>query len=89
MSKTNTKIWSFGAFSLDEASFELTQSGVPVAIEPQSLRVLIFLLRHRDRVVSKEDLIEAIWQGRAISDWAISGAIKAVRVDLSRSGAAP
>ncbi|GGF73748.1 hypothetical protein CDZ96_17990 [Mameliella alba] len=82
VSKTNTKLWSFGAFSLDEASFELIQSGVPVAIEPQSLRVLIFLLRHRDRVVSKEDLIEAIWQGRAISDWAISGAIKAVRVAL-------
>ncbi|WP_282063382.1 winged helix-turn-helix domain-containing protein [Roseobacter litoralis] len=57
----------------------------PVAIERQSLRVLIFLNRHRDRVVSKDDLVEAIWQGRAISYWAISGAIKAVRIALGDS----
>jgi DNA-binding winged helix-turn-helix (wHTH) protein/tetratricopeptide (TPR) repeat protein len=82
LSQTNAQIWSFGSFSLNEASFELTQSGLPVAIEPQSLRVLLFLIRHRDRVVSKDDLVEAIWQGRAISDWAISGAIKAVRIAL-------
>lgn len=82
MSRNNAQIWSFGSFALDEASFELMHSEVPVAIEPQSLRVLIFLIRHRDRVVSKDDLVEAIWQGRAISDWAISGAIKAVRIAL-------
>ncbi len=82
LSRKNVQIWSFGAFSLDEASFELTHSDVPVGIEPQSLRVLIFLIRHREHVVTKDDLVEAIWQGRAISDWAISGAIKAVRTAL-------
>ena len=82
LSQSNGQIWSFGSFSLDEASFELKRSDVQVAIEPQSLRVLIFLIRHADQVVSKEDLVEAIWQGRAISDWAISGAIKAVRIAL-------
>ncbi|WP_299476951.1 tetratricopeptide repeat protein [uncultured Roseibium sp.] len=82
LSQNKTQIWNFRSFTLNEASFELTCSGVPVAIEPQSLRVLIFLIRHRDRVVSKDDLVEVIWQGRAISDWAISGAIKAVRIAL-------
>lgn len=82
LSQNQAQIWSFGSFALDEAAFELTHSDVPVAIEPQSLRVLIFLIRHRDRVVTKDDLVEAIWQGRAISDWAISGAIKAVRIAL-------
>jgi len=82
LTQNNSQVWTFGAFALDEACSELTQSDVPVAIEPQSLRILIFLIRHRDRVVSKDDLIEEIWQGRAISDWAISGAIKAVRIAL-------
>lgn len=82
LSQSYGQIWSFGSFALDEVTFELTHSDVPVAIEPQSLRVLIFLIRQRDRVVSKDDLVEAIWQGRAISDWAISGAIKAVRIAL-------
>lgn len=82
LSQSETQIWNFGSFALDEATFELTHSEAPVAIEPQSLRVLIFLIRHRNRVVSKDDLVEAIWQGRAISDWAISGAIKAVRIAL-------
>ncbi len=82
LNRRDAQFWSFGSFALDEATFELTHSEVPVAIEPQSLRVLIFLIRHRNRVVSKDDLVEAIWQGRAISDWAISGAIKAVRIAL-------
>lgn len=82
MTDKNAQVWSFGAFSLDEAAFALTRSGKQVAIEPQSLRILVFLLRHRDRVVTKDDLVETIWQGRAISDWAISGAIKAVRIAL-------
>ncbi|MEP1931946.1 MAG: tetratricopeptide repeat protein [Sedimentitalea sp.] len=82
MSQVNAQIWSFGSFSLDEASFDLTRSDVSIQIEPQSLRILIFLIRHRDRVVSKDDLVDAIWHGRAISDWAISGAIKAVRIAL-------
>lgn len=77
-----SQVWTFDSFTLDEAAFELRQSDKPVAIEPQSLRLLLFLIRHRDRVVTKDDLVDAIWQGRAISDWAISGAIKAVRAAL-------
>ncbi|MDU8913638.1 tetratricopeptide repeat protein [Aestuariicoccus sp. MJ-SS9] len=82
MDPKTSQVWSFGPFSLDERVFELRRNGRPVAIEPQSLRVLLFLIRERVRVVAKDDLIDAIWQGRAVSDWAISGAIKAVRVAL-------
>lgn len=82
MSGTKAQIWSFGQFLLDEATLELTKDGEAVAIEPQSLRLLGFLIRHRDHVVSREDLVNAIWQGRAVSDWAISGAVKALRAAL-------
>ncbi|MFT5652068.1 MAG: DNA-binding winged helix-turn-helix (wHTH) protein, partial [Yoonia sp.] len=82
MSDAATQIWHFDPFVFNEATSELLRDGNAVAIEPQSLMLLGFLIRQRDRVVSREDLIAAIWQGRAVSDWAISGAIKALRIAL-------
>ncbi|MCG6903758.1 MAG: winged helix-turn-helix domain-containing protein [Rhodobacter sp.] len=79
---TPAQIWRFGSFVFNEATSELSRNGKAVPIEPQSLLLLGYLIRHRDRVVSREDLVDAIWQGRAVSDWAISGAIKALRVAL-------
>lgn len=73
------RIWRFGPFEVHQALSELRRDGAPVAIEPQSLRLLIYLLSHRDRVVTPEDLVAAIWERRAVSDWAISGAIRALR----------
>lgn len=82
MSGSKAQIWSFGPFHYNELTSELTKDDQAVAIEPQSLRLLGYLLRHRDRVVSRENLVTAIWQGRVVSDWAISGAVKALRVAL-------
>ena len=82
MNETSRGIWRFGPFVPNQAISELTKDVQNVAIEPQSLRLLSFLIDHRERVVSRADLVEAIWQGRAVSDWAISGAIKAVRSAL-------
>jgi DNA-binding winged helix-turn-helix (wHTH) protein/Tfp pilus assembly protein PilF len=87
MSSTSVQIWRFDAFVFNEATSELLREGTPVPIEPQSLLLLGFLIRHRDRVVSRDDLVDAIWQGRAVSDWAISGAIKALRVALGDTDA--
>jgi DNA-binding winged helix-turn-helix (wHTH) protein len=80
------RVWTFGPFVLNEASSELMRDGKPVPIEPQSLRLLAYLIRHRDRLVSRGDLIDAIWHGRVVSDWAISGAIKVLRRALSGAG---
>lgn len=86
MSGAKAEIWSFGPFVLIEATSELTKDGDTVVIEPQSLRLLGHLIRHRDRVVTRESLVSAIWQGRAVSDWAISGAVKALRAALGDIG---
>ena len=72
----------FGPFILNKATSELTQNGEVVAIEPQSMRLWEFLISQRDRVVSRADLVDAIWYGRVVSDWAISGAVKALRSAL-------
>lgn len=86
MDTAHPEIWRFEPFVLNMAASELTRDGQAVGIEPQSLRILAYLIANRDRVVSRDDLIETIWQGRAISDWAVSGAIKAVRAALGDQG---
>lgn len=80
------QVWRFGPFAVNAAASEVLRDGVAIPIEPQSLRLLIYLLQNRDRVVTREDLIGDLWQGRAVSDWAISGAVKALRGALGDTG---
>lgn len=75
-------IYLFGDFALDSDRFELRKSGQLVNAEPQALQILLFLVEQRHRLVSREDLIQTIWQGRAISDWAVSAGIKSARAAL-------
>lgn len=81
-------IYRFGACSLNTGTFELRREGSPVAIEPQVFEVLRFLIEQRSRVVSKDDLIEAVWRGRIVSDTAVSSRIKAARQAVGDSGEA-
>ncbi len=81
-------IYRFDAFSLDTESLELRDGDDPVAIEPGVFSVLAFLIEHRDRVVSKDELIEIVWDGRAISDGALNSRINAARRAVGDSGRA-
>src|SRR5262245_10576206 len=65
---------------------ELLRAGEIVRIEPQVFDLLVHLIQHRDRVVSKEELIDAIWHGRSISEAALSSCVKAARRALGDSG---
>ncbi|MFK8034538.1 MAG: winged helix-turn-helix domain-containing tetratricopeptide repeat protein, partial [Hyphomicrobiales bacterium] len=72
-------IYRFAPFELNTDAFELKCDGELISAEPQTLLILIYLLEQRHRMVSKTDLLDEIWQGRAISDWAVSAGIKSVR----------
>jgi TolB-like protein len=76
----------FAGFEIDVARQELRRAGVAVHIEPQVFDLLVYLVQRRDRIVSKDELIEAIWQGRIISEAALSSRISAVRRVLGDSG---
>lgn len=76
----------FDDFSLDTERRELRRGSDIVAIAPQVFDLLCYLIGNRERVVSKDDLISSIWQGRAVSDVALSTRLNAVRRALQDSG---
>ena len=78
----------FGDHSLDTDLRELRRGGAPVALEPQVFDLLVHLVRHRDKVVSKDDLLAAVWAGRIVSDATIDSRIKAARQAVGDSGEA-
>jgi len=79
---------AFGDNVLDVARRELRRSGEHVPLAPQIFDLLVYLVRHRDRVVSKDDLVASIWGGRIVSDSALTTAINAARQAVGDSGSA-
>ncbi len=79
---------SFGDLELDLTLFELRRTGIRVPLEPQAFDVLSYLVAHRDRVVSKEELMDQIWGGRFISETAVTSRIKQVRRAVGDHGRA-
>jgi TolB-like protein len=76
----------FADHTLDTDRRELRRSGEPIPVEPQVFDLLVFLLRNRDRVVSKDDLIAAVWGGRIVSDSTMTSRINAARKAVGDSG---
>ena len=72
-------IYTFEDFSLDTDRQELLRGKERIAVEPQVFDLLHYLVRNRDRVVSKDDLIAAVWKGRIISEFTLTSRITAVR----------
>lgn len=78
--------WTFGHHTLDAERFELAQNGAAVPVEPQVLSLIIHLIRHRDRMVGKEEIVRAVWGGRVVSDASISSRIRSARLALGDDG---
>ena len=76
----------FGDHMLDGDRRELRRGADPIAVEPQVFDLLIFLVQNRDRVVTKDDLIESIWGGRVVSDSTLTSRINAARKAIGDSG---
>ncbi len=77
---------SFGEYVLDAERRELSRGADQVAIEPQVFDVLLYLVQNRERVVTKDDLIEAVWGGRIISEATLTSRINAARKAVGDSG---
>ena len=76
----------FEDFALDTDRRELSRGTTVIPLAPQVFDLLQYVIRNRDRVVSKDDLIGAVWQGRIVSDSALVTRINAVRSAIGDSG---
>jgi DNA-binding winged helix-turn-helix (wHTH) protein/pimeloyl-ACP methyl ester carboxylesterase len=76
----------FGNHVLDIDRRELRRGSKLIALEPQVFDLLVYLLKNRERVVSKDDLIEGVWGGRIVSDSTLTSRINAVRKAVGDSG---
>ena len=76
----------FGDHVLDIARRELRRGGEPIALQPQVFDLLVYLIRNRDRVVTKDDLVNAVWGGRIISESTFTSRINAARKAVGDSG---
>ena len=72
--------------ALDIDRRELHRGPKPVSLEPQVFDLLVHLIRHRDRVVSKDDLLDTIWKGRVVSELALFNRINAARKAIGDTG---
>ncbi|MCI0507221.1 MAG: winged helix-turn-helix domain-containing protein [Gammaproteobacteria bacterium] len=80
-------IYRFSHFQLDDSCRELRLHGQEIALQPRVFDVLVYLLKNRDWVVSKEKLLEALWPGMVVVDNVLQRAMSLARGALREAGA--
>jgi DNA-binding winged helix-turn-helix (wHTH) protein len=76
----------FGDYVLDTERRELRRGPVLLSVEPQVFDLLLFLVRNRDRVVGKDDLLASVWGGRIVSESTLASRINAARRAIGDTG---
>jgi len=77
----------FGEYLLDTDKRELRRGAHPIALEPQVFDLLVYLIENRERVVSKDHLLESVWNGRIVSESTLDSRIHAARRAIGDTGA--
>jgi TolB-like protein/DNA-binding winged helix-turn-helix (wHTH) protein len=72
-------IYRFGAFTLNTETFELKSGAETITAEPKVFLLLKYLIENRERVLSRDDIIDAVWDGRAVTESSLTYAIKEAR----------
>jgi pimeloyl-ACP methyl ester carboxylesterase/DNA-binding winged helix-turn-helix (wHTH) protein len=80
--------YSLGSCTIDTEAYEIRCGGEPVAVEPQVFDLLVLLLRNRSRLVTKDEIFQRIWNGRIVSDAALSSRVRSMREAIGDDGAA-
>ena len=76
----------FAEFEIDVAQQELRRGDEVIPIEPKVFDLLVHLIQNRDRIVSKDELIDSVWEGRTISETALSSCVSAARRAIGDNG---
>ena len=75
-------IFRFDRFQADDTAFRLTAEGAPIPLEPKTLRLLLYLIQNRGRLVRKQELLDAVWQDSAVSENSLTRSIGLLRKTL-------
>src|SRR5919106_6489033 len=78
--------YSFGDYVFDTQCHELHRAGEPIKLRRKVFQVLAYLLAHRHRVVSKQELFEHLWPDQFVGDAALTSCIKTLRRALGERG---
>jgi TolB-like protein len=79
-------LYRFESFELDTARVELRENGEARPVERQVFALLALLVENRERLVSKDEILEKVWDGRIVSEAAVSSRVKSARQALGDDG---
>jgi TolB-like protein/DNA-binding winged helix-turn-helix (wHTH) protein/tetratricopeptide (TPR) repeat protein len=82
-------IFLFDRFQADDIAFRLTADGVPVSLEPKALRLLLYLIQNRGRLVRKQEILDAVWADAAVTESALTRSIGLLRKTLDDDSREP
>jgi DNA-binding winged helix-turn-helix (wHTH) protein len=81
-----TASFSFGEYLVEPSEYRVTRSGKRVILRPKSFEVLCHLVKHRDRLVTKDDLLDAVWPNTYVTNTALRQSIWEIRQALDSQG---
>ena len=81
-------IFAFDEYALDTDQRELRRGQTAINLEPKVFDLLSYLLEHHDKVVSRDELIASVWEGRIVSESALASCINAARAAIADDGIA-
>jgi TolB-like protein/DNA-binding winged helix-turn-helix (wHTH) protein/Tfp pilus assembly protein PilF len=82
-------IFRFDRFQADDTAFRLIADGAPVSLEPKTLRLLLYLIQNRGRLVRKQELLDAVWGDAAVTENALTRCVGLLRKALDDDSREP
>lgn len=79
-------IFHFNQFTVDSINYQILKNRTEVKVEPQVFDLIVYLLQHRDRLVSRQEILDHVWQGRLVSDATLGNRINSARKALGDNG---
>src|SRR5262245_5977528 len=78
--------YQIAEYLIDTARYRISHADTVIPAEPKVFDLLVYLIRHRDRVLSREELFKEVWDGREVSDATLSNHVKSARKILGDNG---
>ena len=78
-------VYRFDQFEIDDCEFRFSDGLAPVSIEPKALRLLIYLIQNRNRLIPKQELLDRVWPDAMVTENALTREIGLLRKALKDS----